>query len=121
MKILFPLLALPAFAFAAAAPEFNGSIERFDPAFDKLVAPDAKIEKLAGGFTWSEGPVWFDGGIVFSDAPKNTAHRWKEAMGIECQTGARLIVLMGLSDPAKRKSRVRKTTCRTRLPDERNL
>ena len=78
MKILLPLLAVSAFAFGADAPEFSGSIERFDPAFDTLVAPDAKIEKLAGGFTWSEGPVWFDGGIVFSDVPNNTAFRWKE-------------------------------------------
>jgi gluconolactonase len=78
MKILLPIVALSAFAVGADAPEFSGSIERFDPAFDKLVAPDAKIEKLAGGFTWSEGPVWFDGGIVFSDVPNNTAFRWKE-------------------------------------------
>jgi gluconolactonase len=80
MKFLLPLLAVSASALGADAPEFNGSIERFDPAFDKLIAPDAKIEKLAGGFTWSEGPVWFDGGIVFSDVPKNTAFRWKEGM-----------------------------------------
>ena len=80
MKLLLPLLALPCFALADDAPEFKGSIERFDPAFDRLVAPGAKIEKLAGGFTWSEGPVWFDGGIVFSDVPENIAYRWKEGM-----------------------------------------
>ena len=80
MKSLLSLIALPALAFAADTPEFKGSIERFDPAFDKLVAPDAKIELLADGFTWSEGPVWFEGGIVFSDVPKNTVFRWKEGM-----------------------------------------
>jgi gluconolactonase len=61
-----------------------GKIDRFDPAFDKLVPPDAKLEKLAEGFVWSEGPVWIrDGGyLVFSDVPKNTAFKWKEGEGI---------------------------------------
>ena len=56
---------------------FNGRIERLDPAFDRLVATDARIEKLAEGFTWSEGPVWLNGELIFSDVPENTAYRWK--------------------------------------------
>ncbi len=63
-----------------AAPVFSGSIERLDPAMDKLIAPDAKVEMLASGFNWSEGPVWMDGGVVFSDVPENTAFVWKEGM-----------------------------------------
>src|SRR5437762_1624522 len=39
-----------------------GSIERRDKAIDELIAPDAKIEKLAEGFDWSEGPVWMKQG-----------------------------------------------------------
>jgi len=62
------------------AETFKGRIERFDPAFDQLVATNAKIEKLAEGFTWAEGPVWFDGAVIFSDVPANTAYRWKEGM-----------------------------------------
>ena len=64
----------------ASAQEFKGSIERLDPALDKLVAAGAEIELLASGFNWSEGPVWKDGGIVFSDVPENTVFRWKEGM-----------------------------------------
>jgi gluconolactonase len=81
MKITLCLLALvPLVAMAAekASPPFNGSIERFDPAFDQLVAADAKLEKLAEGFTWAEGPVWYEGAIVFSDVPENVAYRWIE-------------------------------------------
>ncbi len=76
----FPLLMLfAAFVSGAfAAPEFKGSIERLDPGLDALIAPDAKIEVLCSGFTWSEGPVWHGGGIVFSDVPKNIAYQWKE-------------------------------------------
>ncbi len=61
-----------------------GKIDRLDPAFDKLVPPDAKLEKLAEGFVWSEGPVWIrDGGyLVFSDVPQPTVFKWKEGEGI---------------------------------------
>ena len=58
-------------------------IERLDPALDRLIAPGATIEVLAGGYTWSEGPLWIkDGGyLVFSDIPPNEIHRWKEGEG----------------------------------------
>lgn len=73
------LLAISLTAFAAEpVPEFHGSIERLDPALDALISPEAKIEVLASGFNWSEGPVWRDGGIVFSDVPENTVFGWKE-------------------------------------------
>ena len=73
---------------AAAAEKTNypsfGKVDRLDPAFDKLVPLEAKLEKLAEGFVWSEGPVWIrDGGyLVFSDVPKNTVFKWKEGEGI---------------------------------------
>ena len=60
------------------------TIERLDPALDALVAPDAKIELLAEGFDWTEGPVWHKAGgyLLFSDIPRNTIHRWKEGQGV---------------------------------------
>ncbi|MBI4602037.1 MAG: SMP-30/gluconolactonase/LRE family protein [Planctomycetes bacterium] len=61
-----------------------GSIERADPRLDKLIPLDARIEKLAEGFEWSEGPAWVkDGGfLVFSDVPRNHVLRWKEGEGL---------------------------------------
>jgi gluconolactonase len=57
-----------------------GTIERLEPAFNKLVPPDAKLEILAGGFIWTEGPVWIkdkDGGfLAFSDIPNNVVNKW---------------------------------------------
>jgi gluconolactonase len=55
-------------------------IERLDPALDRLIAPDTKVEILAEGFDWSEGPVWVkEGGfLLFSDVPRNVILRWKE-------------------------------------------
>ncbi|OYW69260.1 MAG: hypothetical protein B7Z21_01560, partial [Verrucomicrobiales bacterium 32-60-5] len=59
LRPLSILLATTLAAFAAEPlPTFHGSIERLDPALDTLLAPDAKIEVLASGFNWSEGPVW---------------------------------------------------------------
>lgn len=57
-----------------------GSIERNDPALDTLIAADAKIELLASGFSWSEGPVWVRRGayLLFSDVPRNVVFKWKE-------------------------------------------
>lgn len=83
MKILSSLigLSLPLACVAAGtslAPVMH--IERFDPAFDRLVAADAKVEKLAGGFRWSEGPVWYQGALLFSDVPENVIYRWAEGM-----------------------------------------
>ena len=43
-----------------------GNVVRLDPAFDALVPRDAQIEKVAGGFQFTEGPLWrTDGRLWF--------------------------------------------------------
>lgn len=75
---LLALVVLPvAMQAAQTMPAFNGKIDRRDPALDKLLAADAAVEKLAEGFTWSEGPVWFNGAVLFSDVPENVIYQWK--------------------------------------------
>jgi gluconolactonase len=61
-----------------------GQIHRLSPKLDAVVAPDARIQQLAEGFVWAEGPVWVrDGGyLVFSDVPGNVMYRWSEADGV---------------------------------------
>lgn len=61
-----------------------GGVRRMDPALDGVVAPDARLERLASGFTWSEGPVWIAEGayLLFSDVPENRIHRWSRAGGL---------------------------------------
>jgi gluconolactonase len=90
-RLTIPLLALAAAAGAApfaagdgAQYPTLGTIERKDPRFDKLIPPDAKLDKLADGFDWAEGPVWVPAGkyLLFSDIPKNTIWKWKEGQGI---------------------------------------
>jgi gluconolactonase len=42
-------------------------IKKLDPALDSVIAPGTKIEKVAGGFIFTEGPMWRDGKLWFSD------------------------------------------------------
>jgi len=70
-----------AFSFAgwtARADEPFGAVYSLSPALEALIAPDAKVERIATGLRWSEGPVWVkDGGfLLFSDPPMNTIYRW---------------------------------------------
>jgi gluconolactonase len=43
----------------------------------------AKVERLATGFRWCEGPVWFGDGryLLWSDIPNNRIMRWEEETG----------------------------------------
>jgi gluconolactonase len=47
-----------------------------DPAIHRLVPASARIERVATGFGFTEGPVWTrDGALLFSDIPNNTIFR----------------------------------------------
>ena len=42
-----------------------------------VVAEGAKVEKLAGGFKFTEGPAAdAEGNVYFSDIPNNRIHKW---------------------------------------------
>ena len=58
-------------------------VTRLDPALDAIVPRDAKIEKLAEGFLFTEGPIWVpDGYLLFSDPNTNTIYRWSDNDGL---------------------------------------
>src|SRR6266487_3530322 len=59
-----------------------GKLEMEDAKFYELVPKDAKIEKLAEGFGWAEGPVWMGHFVIFSDVIGNTAYKWKQGKGL---------------------------------------
>jgi gluconolactonase len=55
----------------------SAKVVRLDPSVDQIVPKGATIEKLAGGFQFTEGPVWHpDGYLLFSDPNANTIYRW---------------------------------------------
>jgi gluconolactonase len=48
-----------------------------------VVAPGAKVEKLAGGFIFTEGPVGdAQGSVFFTDIPNSKIHKWSPAEGV---------------------------------------
>src|SRR5581483_1747907 len=67
-----------------AISESAAQVIRKDPGLDEIVSQNAKIEKLAGGFLFTEGPVWVprtedtDGFLLFSDPNNNVIYRWTQ-------------------------------------------
>jgi gluconolactonase len=53
-------------------------IDRADPGLDSIVEPQgALLERVAGGFVFTEGPVWSgDGALLFSSPNTNAIYRW---------------------------------------------
>ncbi len=64
---------------------FTGYIERIDPALDSFIMKEAKIEIIASGLEWSEGPLWIEKEkmLLFSDVPRDTIFKWTESKGKE--------------------------------------
>ena len=60
-----------------AADSVRAEVVRLDPALDGVVPAGVVVEKLAGGFQFTEGPIWHpDGYLLFSDPNANTIYRW---------------------------------------------
>ena len=57
-----------------------GSVERLDTSINALIPADAKIEVLASGFEWAEGPLWLEEqqAVIFTDVPSNKIWKWTE-------------------------------------------
>src|SRR2546427_8891761 len=48
-----------------------------NPGLHDLIAPDAPIERIAGGLGFTEGPVWRGNSLLFSDIPNKRIVRWR--------------------------------------------
>ncbi len=54
-----------------------GKIYTIDTALNNIIAPGTTVEKLADGFSFTEGPVWHpDGFLLFSDPNTNTIYKY---------------------------------------------
>jgi len=52
-------------------------LEVRNPGLHDLVAPDSSVERVAGGFKFTEGPVWCRNQLLFSDIPNDRIVRWR--------------------------------------------
>ena len=62
----------------------HAEIQRLDPALDRALPRDARVEKVAEGFAFTEGPVWVPDGagyLLFSDPNRNRIYRYDPAAG----------------------------------------
>ena len=59
------------------------AIVALHPSFQEIIDPDAAVEKIAGGFVFTEGPVWHSGerSLVFSDIQGDRLSKWTQAAG----------------------------------------
>jgi gluconolactonase len=65
---------------ARAAHDAEFALERSAPALDAIVAADTRVEQVARGFEFTEGPVWSpDGALLFSSPNTNVIYRWEPA------------------------------------------
>jgi gluconolactonase len=86
-KVFFSLLFIASFSSATSqdAKQAIGTIEFVSDELSHLIKKDAKVEIVAEGFQFTEGPVWLkkEKMLLFSDVPANTIYKWTEAKGRE--------------------------------------
>jgi gluconolactonase len=64
-----------------------GEVHRYESDLDTLLAEEVRLEVIASGFDWTEGPVWVPakgdqpGHLLFSDIPRNSVYKWVEGEG----------------------------------------
>ncbi len=74
---------------ASAAADNDSSIEltplkmdRLDASIDRIVPADTRLERVATGFTWTEGPVWVKDKLYFAEIPSNSIRTWTPGKGV---------------------------------------
>lgn len=101
MKIFLPALVIaPAIFFSACGGNTKTSvndkmdtvaiavpgtrIEVIDAEGANIIDSTAIVENLAGGFSWTEGPLYIADGdyVIFSDIPANRVMKWKDGEGL---------------------------------------
>ncbi len=58
-------------------------LEKSSPALDSIIDAHFKMDTIATGLVWSEGPLWLEkeNKLLFSDVPNNTIYQWTETNG----------------------------------------
>eukprot|EP01031_Cornospumella_fuschlensis_P038243 gene38243-46471_t len=92
-EIIWAYLFFPAFisylviltSFINEKPSI-GHIVSLDASLGQLVGSSSKIEVIASGFNWTEGPLWiYDDSnphLLFSDTVLNNIYKWEEGKGM---------------------------------------
>jgi gluconolactonase len=58
------------------AEQIPAAVEGLDPAANAIIPAAPMLQKIATGYTWTEGPVWIrDGFLLFAEIPSNTIRK----------------------------------------------
>src|SRR5262252_2344424 len=73
----------PAFAQWPSQRYPDPAIKIIDPSFARYRIAQTKVERIASGMRWCEGPVWFGDGrfLLWSDIPNDSIMKWEEETG----------------------------------------
>jgi gluconolactonase len=64
-------------AVSSSRAQSTGQVIRLSNGIDEIVPSDARIEQVADGFGFIEGPIWIhEGYLLFSDIPRNVIMKW---------------------------------------------
>lgn len=82
-KIILSLLLLVTGLSVWSQP--TGTIEFISDELSSIIKKDAKVEIIADGFQFTEGPLWIEKEkmLLLSDVPGNTIYKWTEGKGKE--------------------------------------
>jgi gluconolactonase len=61
---------------AAVTEPADLQVTLVDPDLERVLGPDPVLERVATGFEFTEGPVWDEGGLLFSSPNTNAIYRW---------------------------------------------
>lgn len=100
-KITFLIFLLsPAFSgYTQENKPGTGTIEFVSEELSRLIRKDAKVEIIAEGFQFTEGPLWLEKEqmLLLSDVPADAIYKWTEGNGKEVY-----VKPAGYTDTAKR-------------------
>jgi gluconolactonase len=96
---LFFSLSLLYSGYTQEKKPVSGKVEFLSKELSKLISKDARVEVIAEGFQFTEGPLWLEKEqmLLLSDIPGNTIYKWTEANGKEVY-----VKPGGYTDTAKR-------------------
>jgi gluconolactonase len=79
------IIPLPSDRWAGSPVRYpDPAVMVLDPRFGRYRIDSAAVERIATGYRWAEGPVWFgdQGCLLWSDIPNNRMMRWDEQSGL---------------------------------------
>jgi gluconolactonase len=74
LLFLYPTNSRAQAPVPGATAKASMRVLRFSPALDQLIAPGAKPEVVHGGYVFTEGPMWREGRLWFSDEEGDRVH-----------------------------------------------